>query len=86
MSFLRHKQIYRPMLLTSKRDSFTTVPLSSSDGVCDRLFLGELHSCSARLRFTGYCHPEADSRKPSTTTHSGLGNFHPAKWGFFNRR
>jgi hypothetical protein len=31
MSFLRHKQIYRPMLLTSKRDSFATVPLSSSD-------------------------------------------------------
>ena len=31
MSFLRHKQIYRPILLTSKRDSFATVPLSSCD-------------------------------------------------------
>jgi len=38
------------------------------------------------LRFTGFCHREADSRKPSTTTHSGLGNFHPAKWGFFSWR
>ena len=31
MSFFRHEQIYRPMLLTSKRDSVATVPLSSSD-------------------------------------------------------
>ena len=31
MSFLRHKQIYRPMLFSSKRDCFATVPLSSSD-------------------------------------------------------
>lgn len=86
MSFLRNKQIYRPMLLASKRDSFATVPLSSSDESATGYSSASCTPALLASASPATAHGEADSWKTSTTTRSGLGNFHPAKWGFFSRR
>ena len=78
MSFLRHQQIYRPMLLFSKRDSFATVPLSS----CDESAAGySLASCTPALLASAS--PAFAIVKPIA------GNHQPPliqSWGIFTRR
>ena len=78
MSFFRHEQIYRPMLLTSKRDSVATVPLSSSDesatgyssASCTPAVLASASPAIASVK------PMAGNRQPPLI----LG------WGIFTRR
>ena len=74
-SFVRHEQIYRPMLSFSKRDGLATVPLSSSDEFATGYSLA---SCSpALLASPPMVKGIAGNRQPPLD--QGLGNFHPAK-------
>ena len=83
MSFFRHKQIYRPMFPKRKR-SGGAAPVSSSDESATGYSLA---SCTPALLASASpadCHGEPDSRKLSTTTWPGLGNFRAGEMGKFH--
>ncbi len=85
--FFRHQQIYRPMHAQAcKRDSSLALPPPSSDESATGYSSASCTPALLASASPAIHDREATSRKPSTTTQSGLGNFQSAKRGFFVRR